>query len=422
MIRAANLARLLVRLFCCIAGSSAQAEDADTTTWSGSARLSYFSSSRDLDDIRNVAVASAEVELEHALSKAQRLELEARVISEDLTRDSRTRALWTSAYWAFRSTHFDIRIGQQKVRWGKADGINPSDFFTPIDYTILLPLEEDRHLSVPVVRADLHVSETDSLSVVLEPDFTPSRVPWPKPSPVTVMDVEPGARENPQLGLRWTHTGETLDWSVSAFHGFATLPLLSFAGFAADGSASYTRHYAAVDGIGADVARNFGKLGFRAEIAHVRPRQQHGPDGLQSVQTSTFLVAGVDRSFDAWNINVQALLRYTPNYQQTLSYSNSQQQWAAVQNAIVHGQQEKVMAGMTTRVSANWLNDTLQTELLVVANFSPANSLVRPLVTYALSDRHKIRLGAEYYSGPELSYFGELERNRTVFLEFQQFY
>lgn len=417
----AAVARLMLQLCGCCAVASVQAQDDDqdggSTTLSGSARLSYFSSSRDLDEIDNVAVGSAELELRHSLSEEQRIEVETRLIAEDLTRDGRTRARWISAYWFLRSPHVDLRIGQQKIRWGKADGINPSDFFTPIDYTILLPLEDDRYLSVPAIRADVHVSDTDSLSAVVEPDFTPSRVPWPKPTPVTARDDEPSGRDHPQLGLRWLHTGERLDWSVSAFHGFSTLPLLDF-----DGSATYVRHYAAIDGIGADVARNFGKVAFRAELAYTKPRRGEGDRGRQAVQSSYFMVAGIDRSFDEWNINVQGLLRYTPDYEKTLLFSNSQEQWAAIQNAIVHGQQERVMYGMTARLVADWLHDTLQTELLMVANFSPTNFVARPLVTYALSDQRKLRLGAEYYSGPQLSYFGALERNRTVFLEFQQFY
>jgi hypothetical protein len=412
----------MIPLCGCLAAASLQAQDGDSTTLSGSARLSYFSSSRDLDDLSNVAVASAELKLRHTLSEDQRFEAETRIIAEDATREGRTRARWISAYWFLRSAHVDLRIGQQKIRWGKADGINPSDFFTPIDYSILLPLEDDRYLSVPAVRADVHVSDTDSLSAVIEPDFTPSRVPWPKATPVAVRDDEPSGTDHPQLGLRWLHTGERLDWSLSAFHGFSTLPLLDFDGFAADGSATYVRHYAAVDGIGADVARNFGKVGFRAELAYTRPRRGESDHGRQSAQSSYFLVAGIDRSFDEWNINVQALLRHTPDYQKTVAFSDSQEQWASIQNAIVHGQQERTMYGMTARLVADWLHDTLQTELLVVANFSPSNSFVRPLVTYALSDQRKLRLGAEYYSGPTLSYFGSLERNRTVFLEFQQFY
>lgn len=417
----AALVRLMFPLLGCCAVASAWAQDSGDTTLSGSARLSYFSSSRDLDAIDHVAAASAEFELRHSLSETQRLEVKTRLLAQDLTRDTRTRAYWINAYWFIQSTHVDLRIGQQKIRWGKADGINPSDFFTPIDYTILLPLEDDRYLSVPAVRADVHVSDTDSISAVIEPDFTPSRVPWPRPSPVYVTDDEPSGREHPQLGMRWLHTGERLDWSLSAFHGFSPFPLLDFNGFASNGSAAYVRHYAAIDGIGADVARNFGKLGFRAEFAYTQPRRGEGDD-RQTAQSSYFLVAGIDRSFDEWNINVQALLRHTPDYDKTIAFSNAQEQWAALQNAIVQGQQERFMYGMTARLVADWLHDTLQTELLMVTNFSPTNAFIRPLVTYALSDQRKIRFGAEYYSGPQLSYFGSLRRNRTVFLEFQQFY
>lgn len=419
--RFAALARWMIPLCGCCLGGLAQAQDEGLTTLSGSARLSYFSSSRDLDEIDNVAIASAEFELRHSLSEDQRFEVKTRLLAEDLTREARTHAHWINAYWFIRSPNVDLRIGQQKIRWGKADGINPSDFFTPIDYTILLPLEDDRYLSVPAVRADVHVSDTDSVSAVVEPDFTPSRVPWPRPTPVAVKDDEPSGREHPQLGLRWLHTGERLDWSLSAFHGYSTLPLLDFEGFANDGSATYVRHYAAIDGVGADVARNFGKVGFRAELAYTKPRGEGG-DGRQAAQSSYFLVAGIDRSFDEWNVNVQGLLRHTPDYEKTTAFSNSQEQWAAIQNAIVQGQQERLMYGMTARLVADWRHDTLQTELLMVTNFSPTNAFIRPLVTYAISDQRKIRFGAEYYSGPQLSYFGSLKRNRTVFLEFQQFY
>jgi hypothetical protein len=421
----AALARLMIQLCGGCMGTLAYAQDeapdGDNTTLSGSARLSYFSSSRDLNGLDDVAVGSAQIELTHSLSEDQRFEVETRILAEDLTREGHTRAHWISAYGFIRWAHVDLRFGQQKIRWGKADGINPTDFFTPIDYTIALPLEDDRYLSVPAVRADVHVSDTDSVSAVIEPDFTPSRVPWPKPTPVAVRDDEPSGRAHPQLGLRWLHTGERLDWSVSAFRGFATLPLLDFDGIAADGSATYVRHYAAIDAIGADVARNFGKVGFRAELAYTKPRSGK-EDGRQAAQSSYFLVAGIDRSFDEWNLNVQALLRHTPDYEKTVSFNNAQEQWAAIQNGIVQGQQERFMYGMTARLVADWRHDTLQTELLMVTNFSPTNAFIRPLLTYAVSDQRKIRFGAEYYSGRALSYFGSLKRNRTVFVEFQQFY
>jgi len=411
------IARLLLPLCTGFAAFpvQAQVQDGGRTALSGSLRLSYFSSSRDLDDVRHFPVATGEAEIRHTLSENQRLELKARVIVEDPGRAGHTNTQWIDAHWFARSERVDLRVGQQKIRWGKADGINPTDFFTPIDYTVPLPLEDDRYLSVPAIRTDVHMNDMDSVSLVVEPDFTPTSLPWPSVSPVTVQEDEPSGW---QRGLRWLHTGERLDWSLSAFDGYSTLPLLHFDGLAADGSPRYIRHYAAIRGFGADVARNFGQVGFRAEIAYTAPSDSE----RQGVQPSYFLVTGIDHSFDDWNINLQALVHHTPHYRDTNAYSSPQEQWAATQNAIVHGQQDRFVYGMTARIVADWLNDTLQTELLAVSQFAPTNYLVRPLATYALTDRLKIRAGAEYYSGPDLSYFGLLKRNRTVFMELQLFY
>ncbi len=394
----------------------AQSEESSGPDISGSLRFSYFSSSRDLNDVEHIPVVSAEIEIKQRISDNQSFELNVEATVDDFFRDSNTRIKWDSAYWFLRTDRIDLRIGQQKIRWGKADGINPTDFFTPIDFTVPLPLEDDRYLSVPAIRADIHINDTESISLVAERGFTPTRIPWPKPSPVGIVDDEPSGW---QAGARWLHTGEQLDWSASVFHGYSTLPLLHFDEASGLSRPSFIRHYTAIRGIGADVARNFGQYGFRAEAAYTQPRAR---DGRLSIRPSYSMVAGFDRSFDEWNFNVQAVLRYTPDFRPVNPGIPLPQQWAAAQNAIVHGQQERFMYGMTARIAAEWLNDTLLTEMLVVANFSPDNYFLRPLLTYAVSDRTKLRLGAEYYAGPDASYFGSLERNRTAFVEVQLSY
>jgi hypothetical protein len=110
------------------------------------------------------------------------------------------------------------------------------------------------------------------------------------------------------------------------------------------------------------------------------------------------------------------------NYRRTVGFANPEQRFAVGQDAVVYGLQHQLTYGMTTRVVADWLQRTLQTELLAVVSFDPGNNVVRPLMTYAVSDRRKIRFGAEYYTGPDLSYFGALKRNRTIFMEVQQFF
>lgn len=410
------VARTLALLCAGMHPAFAQEQESSGPEISGSLRLSYFSSSRDLDDVEHVPVVSAEIEIKQKVADNQSFELNVKATVDDFFREGDTRIKWDSAYWFLRTDRIDLRLGQQKIRWGKADGINPTDFFTPIDYTVPLPLEDDRYLSVPAIRADLHINDTDSISLVAEPGFTPTRIPWPKPSPVNITNDEPSGW---QAGARWLHTGERLDWSASVFHGYSTLPLLHFDETSAPASPSFVRHYATIRGIGADVARNFGQYGFRAEAAYVRPRTR---DGRLSMQPSYSMVAGFDRSFDEWNFNLQAVVRYTPDLRSVDSRAPPPQQWAAAQNAIVHSQQERLVYGMTARIVAEWLNDTLQTEVLAVANFSPDNYFLRPLLTYAISDRTKLRIGAEYYAGPDATYFGSLKRNRTAFVEVQLSY
>lgn len=379
----------------------------------GNVRLAWFGSSRDLDERDDLASLSGELSLKQSIGEDQRLEFKVRVLAEDAFGERDARVDWMQAMWFLRTERVDLRVGRQKVRWGKTDGINPTDFFTPVDYTVLLPLEDDRYESIPAVRADIHVNETDSLSLVAANGFSPTRIPWPKPSPLAVRDDEPSGW---QVGARWLHTGERLDWSLSAFHGRSTLPLLHAE--SASGP-TFVRHYARLDALGADIARNFGGFGFRAEAAWYRRRAEYG---RQSASSGYMLVAGVDRSIDNWNINVQGVLHHTPDWRDPDRETEPFRRLAATQNAILHGQQKRTMLGMTARIAAHWRHETLQTELLLVANASPRSVFARPMLTYAINDRMKLRAGYEYYAGDDDTYFGALKRNRTGFLDWQVSY
>jgi hypothetical protein len=401
---------------CGLLGAScvAQAEEA---TVSGSVRMDYFSSSRHLDDVNDVMGASLQLKAGYALTESQYLEFDGVFSRADILRDGDDESRLNAAYWRLSQGALDLRIGQQKVRWGKADGINPTDFFTPSDYTVLLPLEEDRYRAIPAVRADVAIGDASSVSFVLSPNFTRSELPWEDLPGVEVSENEPSGSHQPQYGVRWSHTGSRFDWSLSAFNGFETLPVLDFVEMEA-GALRYERNYPDVHGFGADLAFTVGQWGLRAELAY----KSFEETDVQSIASNWSLAAGGDRSFDNWNINVQALARYTPDYRTTLQFSNEPQQLSATLNAIVHGQQDRMVYGATTRIAAHWLHETLQTELLAVAYFEPDTWYLRPLVTYAVSDRLKVRFGGEYYEGAKASYFGLLEKNRTVFLELQQYF
>src|SRR5271154_4928367 len=65
-------------------------------------------------------------------------------------------------------------IGRQFIRWGKADILNPTDRFAPKDY--LSNVVNPDFLGVVAARVTVDLGN-DSLDVVWQPWFTPSRTP-----------------------------------------------------------------------------------------------------------------------------------------------------------------------------------------------------------------------------------------------------
>lgn len=55
------------------------------------------------------------------------------------------------AYVSYLSEGSDLRAGQQIIPWGKSDGINPTDYFTAKNYTLLNPDDEVKRTGAPAL-------------------------------------------------------------------------------------------------------------------------------------------------------------------------------------------------------------------------------------------------------------------------------
>jgi hypothetical protein len=403
-------------LLCCLVASAALAQE--QTSVSGLLRMDYMSSSRDLDDRVGNAGATAQIKAKHAADNGLRVEFETRVTQSNLLhhRDEIWRLL--SGFAEIERDDVSLRIGQQRVRWGKADVINPTDFFTPIDFRVPLPLEEDRYLSIPALRTDWRFDDTQNLSLVIEPAWVRSELPSPPAATAfDVNDKRPSAQRRPQIGLRFSQSGSELDWSLSGFSGYSNLPVSTATGTSATGRPQFLNRYPRLNGLGADLARNFGPWSFRLEAAAAA---YQADDGNPSPRPFFTAVAGVDRTLNDININVQILYRRLSGFVPSQS-SSPLNQLALDQNAALFNEFNRQTWGMTARIAKQWLNQTLQTEFLYVGYFEPNSGLLRPALTYALSDSQKIIFGAEYYFGPDKSFFGPFKANTTIFAELQKY-
>jgi hypothetical protein len=127
-----------------------------------------------------------------------------------------------------------VEAGRQFIRWGKADILNPTDRFAPRDFLNVLTTEL---LGVTAVRGTWEKAG-ETLDVVVQPVFTPSRTPllrqrW------TVLPEEAGQWElveapveypkRAAAGVRWNHTGSGYEFSLSFYDGFNHLPVYAAA-------------------------------------------------------------------------------------------------------------------------------------------------------------------------------------------------
>jgi hypothetical protein len=75
------------------------------------------------------------------------------------------------------------------------------------------------------------------------------------------------------------------------------------------------------------------------------------------------------------------------------------------------------MEGTSVRIDYNAFNQTLEAELAVVLWFTKRDSVISPKLTYAFTDRVKGIVGANVWSGPADSFFGQFHRISAGFVE-----
>jgi hypothetical protein len=378
---------------------------------SGSLRGNYFSSSRTLDDRRDLLGTTLQIKGAARPSDRAAIKLEARATEPAVGRSSPGgEASLIEGYAAFATDRWDWRLGKQIVAWGRADGINPTDAVTPRDTTVLLPFDADQRTGVWGVMGSYALSSEASLSILWKGNFEPTVIPIPRAQRSHFRYKQP-ERPRPQWGLRLNRAGGDVDWSVSLYRGHSLLP---HAGPDQPISGSpVTLTYPVITMAGADLATNFGQFGTRFEAAYTVPDDTPAASE-PGLRRNLYIVAGIDRTiFPRLNFNLQAFVRHAWGLPGTLE---QRYQFAQGFNAGTFMQQRPWVHGLTLRISNAWLQETLEAEIYIQRFLRDNGTFVQPMVTYAFNDALRGTLGGQYYAGSDAQ-FGPMRDNRGVFAE-----
>jgi hypothetical protein len=324
--------------------------------------------------------------------------------------NGRARGEVREAFVTVTSGPVELRAGRQIIAWGRADGINPTDNLTPQDLTLLVPDDSDRRLGSTAVRLTYTYRDISATAIWL-PEFRSHRIPVP-----AILGGLEGAESEwgaEQFAIRIEQTGRAIDWSVSAFRGRDLSPDLGIS----DAEPRLALEHHNVRVIGADAAGNVGRFGLRGEVAYTVTEDS---DGTRPFVKNPFLAsaAGADRTFrEHLNVNVQYLYRFVARFRRPEPSASPLVNLVALEQAALSGQTRRHQHGASARVSYKWFRDTLEAEVAAAGYARPGGSVLRPKVTYAVSDRMKLLVGGELYRGDRASQFGMLRDNSGAFAE-----
>lgn len=380
----------------------------------GSVRAGYWTSDRKLTDERNFTPVSVWLKAAPDLGDGFGARVEGWLYDERPAAGRRPNAELREGLLSWRGESVDFTLGRRIVAWGRADRINPTDVVGSRDYTLLFTDDADQRRGSLMATGAYGFGDYTA-TIYWLPEFRPNIYPILQPAGVEVTE-QGGGFNAAQGALRLDRTGGAVDWAVYYFDGVDRDPDFRITGLGPS-SVSVSTVHRRRRMIGVDFATNIGEYGLRGEIAY---NLEPSPAAADAFDQRSFLAAvvGVDRNVAAHlNVNVQYLLHRVTDYADPRTLPDPTVRAVAVRGALLDNQLERTQHGITVRVAYAALNETLTLEVAAGGYFTDGSAFVRPKVSYAITDNVKVIAGLDLFFGDELSFFGQLRRNRTTYLE-----
>lgn len=374
----------------------------------GQCKIGQWTSNRNLDVNDSLGVLDCSLAWRQSLSEASRFVVSGRggyaVSSAAEEWDGRIR----EAYIDWQAGAWSVRLGRQVLAWGRADRINPTDNLAPRDYTLLVAEDEDQKLGIDAARVRYELSSSLSASVLLA-RFGAHKTPTGSLPSNTVKAVKPGDAE---WAVKLDHTGP-LDWALSYFDGYERLTRYTTV-FSSPTTVVFQGDFERSKVLGFDAATALGAWTVRTELAYSE-LQPNCTDCAQYKRKVARAVLGADRDFlETSNVNFQVFALRRSSYVDPTAVPAAQRSLATGLNRL-NAEFGKKEWGITLRVAHRALNERLALEVSGIADVSNRSAVVRPRLSYAISDNLKWGAGADFFRGKTQSFFGSRKENQTLF-------
>ncbi|MBU6152987.1 MAG: hypothetical protein KGP28_01685 [Bdellovibrionales bacterium] len=395
-------------------GASESLSEVLGTTFS--ARTGAWGEDKRFTSDEGIGVTSAWLTLRPKEVAGLRFSLEGYGMAENVTRKPRFLGDLREGFVETSIGAFDIRAGRQVLVWGRADKLNPTDNLSVKDYRLLTTDDEEQRLGLTTLSAAWNLSEGSRLVLIWQPEWRAPGLPIPPLGQgITLSNLQPSGASR-QWALKYDRSSSSFDFSLSFFDGISRTPdleLMSAGPSGVDLELAFRR----VQVIGADFASTLDGWGIRGETAYMITQDPSGSNPLIQ-NAGVFTVLGAERSLtEGLSISAQYLNRWVDDFRDITQGADPTNRPLLVSQAINTQQQVRMNHGFSLRPALKMMNETLEMELAWVGWLTTGGQLLRPKITYAITDHFKAIAGAEFYSGPSESFFGRLRDVSSAFAE-----
>ncbi|MEA3494864.1 MAG: hypothetical protein U9R42_02395 [Bacteroidota bacterium] len=332
----------------------------------------------------------------------------------------------TEAYVGYIGEKFDLLLGNQIVTWGRTDGFNPTNNITPNDYFFLTAEPDDLKLSNFLVRIKYRINSKIDLDLIAIPVYKPSvyrydlfemgeNVSFSEPS------LPDKTFENASLAARLNFEFSKIGFSASYFRGYdsyfgfdvKSIDFLSGTPIITNSATSYLKNT-----IGADFALPINSWILRGETAYNISKDYK--KFIYTPNPNIDYVIGVEHNF--WGVTT--ILQYIGKY--NLDFNKLQlpvldnptdplAQMQFAEDMIIYEstlfnrktfyQQEESNHAVALLLSKALAYDTWNIELAGYYNITSEELMIRPKVTWKITDALATTVGGNYMKGPDNSIF-----------------
>jgi hypothetical protein len=376
----------------------------------GECRLGYWSSTRNLDNEKDVANTTCLLQWKASTSNDLRFGASARLQHGDASAVSNFSNRVREAYVHKDLGDLSIRLGRQVIAWGRSDRLSPTDVLSPRDFTTRVFDDEEQRNGADMATIRWQINPEWSITGVAA-RFEAHRIGVGL-LPVNRFDLPTPTRA--EYALRLDRTGEGVDTSLSIFDGFDKVARYSFQAIGAGGTFQST--HPRMQMVGADFATAVSRWTMRGEAAYFRYPSGCFGCSLQA-RTVQRVVLGGDRDFlESSNINMQV---FSVRRSDFVDADNQPVTLRLLTEGLSRLNNEFASAerGVSIRLSQRYFNDALRAEVAGIFDLNHSSKLWRTRLSYSLNDKVKLQAGIDRFAGPQQSLFGSKMRNNLGFLE-----